>query len=93
MNLLIDWYAKARPNQLVQENDKYNIHLFLAGRGWGKTLTGAYDIVQYCLTYPNVICGVVAPTYGDLKRVVFSGDSGFINIIDKRLLSDTGYNK
>tara|TARA_R100001463_G_scaffold55856_3_gene107669 strand:- start:3365 stop:4492 length:1128 start_codon:yes stop_codon:yes gene_type:complete len=65
----------------------------LAGRGWGKTLTGAYDIVEYCLRNDNVVCGVVAPTYGDLKRVVFSGDSGFINIIDRRLLSNTGYNK
>jgi len=92
-NLLIDWYDKARPTQLVEDNDKYNIHLFLAGRGWGKTLTGAYDIVEYCLTNDNVVCGVVAPTYGDLKRVVFAGDSGFINIIDKRLLSSTGYNK
>ena len=51
------------------------------------------DIIQYCLMNDNVICGVVAPTYGDLKRVVFSGDSGFINSIDKRLLTDTGYNK
>ena len=65
----------------------------MAGRGWGKTLTGAYDIVEYCLRNDNVVCGVVAPTYGDLKRVVFSGDSGFINIIDRRLLSNTGYNK
>ena len=92
-NLLIDWYSKARPSQLVEEDDKFNIHLFLAGRGWGKPLTGAYDIVHYCLLNDNVICGVVAPTYGDLKRVVFSGDSGFINIIDKRLLSTIGYNK
>jgi predicted phage terminase large subunit-like protein len=92
-NLLIEWYDKARPTQLVEDSDEFNIHLFLAGRGWGKTLTGAYDIVEYCLRNDNVVCGVVAPTYGDLKRVVFSGDSGFINIIDRRLLSNTGYNK
>jgi len=92
-NLLIDWYDKARPTQLVEDTNEFNIHLFLAGRGWGKTLTGAYDIVEYCLRNDNVVCGVVAPTYGDLKRVVFAGDSGFINIIDKRLLSNIGYNK
>jgi phage terminase large subunit-like protein len=45
------------------------------------------------LTNENVICGVVAPTYGDLKRVAFSGESGLINIIDKNLLDSTGYNK
>ena len=41
MNLLTEWYDKARPSQLVEDEDEFNIHLFLAGRGWGKTLTGA----------------------------------------------------
>ena len=92
-NLLIEWFGKARNNQIVTEEDEYNIHLFLAGRGWGKTLTGAWDIVKYALCYPNVLCGVVAPTYSDLKRVCFAGESGLLGIIDKGLLSDTGYNK
>ena len=92
-NLLIEWYNKARKNQVITESDQYNIHLFLAGRGWGKTLTGAYDIVQYCLENRDVVCGVIAPTYGDLKRVVFAGDSGFIKIISPVLLNTTGYNK
>jgi phage terminase large subunit-like protein len=92
-NLLTDWYNKARDNQIIRESDKYNIHLLLAGRGFGKTLSGAYDIIQYCLINSGVICGVIAPTYGDLKRVVFSGDSGFMNIIDRDLLGGTGYNK
>ena len=91
--LLTDWYSKARKNQIVNEKDEYNIHLFLAGRGWGKTLTGAYDIIQYCLLNPGVICGVIAPTYGDLKRVCFAGESGILGIIDKGLLNDSGYNK
>ena len=92
-NLLTDWYNKARKNQIVSESEQYNIHLFLAGRGWGKTLTGAYDIIQYCLENRGVVCGVIAPTYGDLKRVVFAGDSGFIRILNPDLLNTTGYNK
>ena len=91
--LLTDWIRKARDNQIVIDEDDYNIQLFLAGRGWGKTLTGAYDIVQYCLVNPNSICGVVAPTYGDLKRVCFAGESGLLGILDKSLLNDSGYNK
>lgn len=75
------------------DDDDYNIQLFLAGRGWGKTLTGAYDIIQYCLLNPNVICGVIAPTYGDLKRVCFAGESGLLGILDKELFNETGYNK
>tara|TARA_R100001460_G_scaffold67021_2_gene107336 strand:+ start:685 stop:1842 length:1158 start_codon:yes stop_codon:yes gene_type:complete len=77
----------------VIDDDDYNIQLFLAGRGWGKTLTGAYDIIQYCLLNPNVICGVIAPTYGDLKRVCFAGESGLLGILDKELFNETGYNK
>jgi phage terminase large subunit-like protein len=91
--LLTDWIRKARDNQIVVDEDDYNIQLFLAGRGWGKTLTGAYDIVQYCLINPNSICGVIAPTYGDLKRVCFAGESGLLGILDKGLLNDSGYNK
>ena len=91
--LLTDWIRKARNNQIVVDEDDYNIQLFLAGRGWGKTLTGAYDIVQYCLVNPNSICGVIAPTYGDLKRVCFAGESGLLGILDKGLLNDSGYNK
>ena len=91
--LLTDWIKKARNNQIVVDEDDYNIQLFLAGRGWGKTLTGAYDIIQYCLVNPNSICGVVAPTYGDLKRVCFAGESGLLGILDKGLLNDSGYNK
>lgn len=91
--LLTDWYTKARKNQIVIDEDDYNIQLFLAGRGWGKTLTGAYDMIQYCLLNPNSICGVIAPTYGDLKRVCFAGESGLLGILDKGLLTDSGYNK
>ena len=91
--LLTDWYDKARPKQIIEDDEEHNIHLFLAGRGWGKTLTGAYDIVQYCLLNPEVICGVVAPTYADLSKVCFNGESGIVNIIDKELLAHKGYNK
>ena len=57
------------------------IWLILAGRGWGKTRTGAQDIALYALKNPNTICAVVAPTFGDLRRVCFGGDSGLLSII------------
>tara|TARA_X000001388_G_scaffold23803_2_gene16282 strand:- start:766 stop:1830 length:1065 start_codon:yes stop_codon:yes gene_type:complete len=41
----------------------------------------------------NVTCGVVAPTYSDLRRVVFTGDSGIMNVINRDLLDESGYNK
>lgn len=92
-NLLTDWYAKARPNQIVVDDSQHNIYMFLAGRGWGKTLSGVMDIIQYCLLNDGVVCGVIAPVYSDLKRVVFSGDSGFLKVLPKEVLSSVGYNK
>ena len=44
--------------------------LILAGRGWGKTRTGATDIAYYALTNPETICAVVTPTFGDIRRVL-----------------------
>ena len=91
--LLTKWYAIARDKQLIKDEDDYNIQLFLAGRGFGKTLTLSYDATIYCLLNPNSIVGVVAPTYSDLKKIIFQGESGFLSIIDRELLSNSGYNK
>ena len=80
IKLYTDWLKTARPKQLEPEG-KHNIWLILAGRGWGKTRTGAEDIALYALRHPNVICAVVAPTHGDLRRVCFGGNSGLLSII------------
>ena len=54
---------------------------------------GAYDIIQYCLLNPNVICGVIAPTHSDLRKICFQGESGILSILDRDLFNDSGYNK
>ena len=78
--LYTDWLKKARPKQLSPKEEHF-IWLILAGRGWGKTRTGAQDIAMYALRNPNTISAVVAPTFGDLRRVCFGGPSGLNSII------------
>ena len=78
--LRIKWLDTARDKQLQPKINHY-IWLILAGRGWGKTRTGAQDIALYALRNPNSNCAVVAPTHGDLRRVCFGGPSGLISII------------
>ena len=78
--LRTDWLETARDKQL-QPKVKHYIWLILAGRGWGKTRTGAQDIALYALRNPNSSCAVVAPTAGDLRRVCFGGPSGLLSII------------
>ena len=79
-NHYTDWLKTARKKQLSPEEDYY-IWLILAGRGWGKTRTGAEDIALYAMRNPNVNCAVVAPTHGDLRRVCFGGNSGLLSVI------------
>ena len=80
INLYTDWLKTARPKQL-KPLEEHHIWLILAGRGWGKTRTGAQDIALYALRNPESLCAVVAPTHGDLRRVCFGGNSGLLSII------------
>jgi len=82
IQLYTSWLKTARPKQVQPHTDHF-IWLILAGRGWGKTRTGAQDIALYALRNPNTISAVVAPTFGDLRRVCFNGPSGLMSIIPK----------
>lgn len=90
-----EWLNTARDKQLARSGN-WNIWLILAGRGWGKTRTGAHDIVNYSLKNPESVCAVIAPTFGDLKRVIFDGVSGLTKIIKPELYQggsiSKGYN-
>ena len=77
----IDWAShNSRENQRTPNGD-WGTWLILAGRGWGKTRTGAEDIIHFALHNENVVCAVVAPTGGDLRRVCFEGISGLLSCI------------
>ena len=88
-NLRISWLETARDKQLQPKFIQHYIWLILAGRGWGKTRTGAQDIALYALRNDNVNCAVVAPTHGDLRRVCFGGNSGLLSIIPKECLLES----
>ena len=69
----------------------WNIWLILAGRGWGKTRTGAADAIIYALKNPESQVAVVTPTFGDLRRVAFQGVSGILRALPENcLLSGRG---
>ena len=93
-SLYTDWLETARPTQITPSGDWF-IWLILAGRGWGKTRTGALDAVLYALKYPEVQVAVVTPTFGDLRRVAFEGVSGILKHTPKECLLQgrgQGYN-
>ena len=90
IQLYTKWLATARKTQIAPVDNNFFIWLILAGRGWGKTRTGAQDIALYALRNPDTICAVVAPTFGDLRRVCFGGPSGILSILPKELC-DTSF--
>ena len=64
------------------------IWLILSGRGWGKTRTGAEDVVKYALDHPKSRIALIAPTYADGRDTMVEGESGVLGILPKKYLAD-----
>jgi predicted phage terminase large subunit-like protein len=92
--LYSEWLDTARDSQITPVGD-WAVWLILAGRGWGKTRTGGADAALYALKNPNTRVAVVVPTFGDLKRVAFGGESGILSYLPRECLlagRGQGYN-
>lgn len=76
--ILYSWEFWARPEQLEPEGD-WKVWIPLAGRGWGKTRTGA-EWVRHRIKSGDGRIACVAPTRGDVRRVMVEGESGLLNV-------------
>lgn len=74
------WLRTARPEQITPECD-WRIWLVLAGRGWGKTRTGAEDIAHFALWNDEARIAVIAPTYADARDTCVEGESGLLRAL------------
>jgi phage terminase large subunit-like protein len=77
--LLYDWPFWARANQLPPDGD-WRVWLLLAGRGFGKTRTGAEMIRARATARTARRLALVAPTAGDARDVMVEGESGILAI-------------
>lgn len=78
--LLFDWEFNARPKQLEGFIDQdWNYWLILAGRGFGKTRTGAEWVRDQVNNQGRRRIGIIAPTGADLRDVIVEGESGILN--------------
>lgn len=57
--------------------------LILAGRGWGKTRTGAEDVGWFGLRNPGSRIAIVAPTAADARDTCVEGESGLLGVLPK----------
>lgn len=84
-NLQYDWTFWARPNQIAPEGD-WATWLILAGRGFGKTRTGAETIRQWVCGPTPLSAGrfsriaLVAETAADARDVMVEGESGIMAV-------------
>lgn len=74
------WPFWARPDQLPPEGDDWMTWLILAGRGWGKTRTGAETIRQWVMSGKYGRIALVGETTADVRGVMVDGESGLLNI-------------
>jgi len=77
-SLQYDWHFWARPDQKIPEGDWIK-WMILAGRGWGKTRTGAETVRQWVDEGVKRIA-LVAETPADARDAMIEGESGLLNI-------------
>lgn len=74
-----DWRFWARPNQIAPGGD-WQTWLLLAGRGFGKTRTGAEWVRDRKKSGLYGRTALVAPTASDARDVIVEGESGILAI-------------
>lgn len=75
--LLKTWQLWARPNQLEPEGE-WTTWLILAGRGFGKTRTGAETIIKWVKEKTCKRLALVAEDSADARDVMVEGESGIL---------------
>ena len=90
------WQVMARPSQREPAGDWFG-WLMMAGRGWGKTRTGAEWIAEKARQLPGSRCALVAPTFADGRDTMVEGESGLLSIFLSEELrggrEDTAWNR
>jgi phage terminase large subunit-like protein len=76
----VPWRAVARPDQLPPEGPWF-VWLILAGRGWGKTRTGAEWAAEKARRYPHIRVALVAQKFGDGRDTMVEGESGLLSVL------------
>ena len=77
--LMYDWEFWRRPEQAMPTGD-WTAWMIRAGRGFGKTRTGAESIRHFAHHSKTGLLGAVAPTSGDARDVMVEGESGIMAI-------------
>lgn len=78
------WLTDRRPEQCAppQSSVDWFVWLILAGRGWGKTRTGAETVADWAREHPGCRIALVAITFADGRDTMVEGESGLLAVLD-----------
>lgn len=77
-----DWLSRARPSQLPPPGD-WRTWLILAGRGFGKTRTGAETIRSWVCQGQYKRIALVGASIQEVQKVMIEGESGLLAVHPK----------
>ena len=75
------WAHKARPEQREPTHQHWNTWLILAGRGFGKTRTGAETVWSWIQTNHHKRIALIGQTSIEARMVMVEGESGLLSIV------------
>jgi phage terminase large subunit-like protein len=74
------WTDRARLEQLPPADDEWIVWLLLAGRGFGKTRTGAETVRALIESKAARRVALIGPTAADVRNVMVEGQSGLLSV-------------
>lgn len=77
------WFPTGRPEQ--KPKGDWLVYAYVAGRGAGKTRTGAEWVADRAIARPGTRWAVVAPTSADVRDTCVEGESGLLRVLRRRL--------
>jgi phage terminase large subunit-like protein len=74
------WEAERRPDQIPPQDSLWRVWIYAAGRGSGKTRTGAEEAIKFAEENPGSRLLLVARTAADVREVLVEGESGIFGV-------------
>ena len=74
-----DWPQQARPEQRLPHGS-WRLWLIMAGRGFGKTRTGAESVRHWVMKEGYRRIALVGQSEADVRQIMIEGESGILNI-------------
>lgn len=81
--LRFQWEKAARQEQLLPDGQDWKVWLIMAGRGFGKTRTGAETVRKLVTEQKAHHIALIAQSIAEAKAVMVYGESGLMNVFEK----------